>query len=101
MFREHKHQVFVNGQWFSTILIDNHVIEKHGSSISESLVLRLVSLLHLQDFEPEATDENGFEYFVNSDLLLDGKAYRLVWLLPPDKRYLGVRTAFRRRHHGK
>lgn len=101
MFREHKHQLFVNGQWFSTLLIDAHVMEKHGPSMNDTLVIRLASLLHLQDFEPEAVDENGFEYFVNSDLLLDGKAYRLVWLLPPDKSYLGVRTAFRRREYGK
>ena len=101
MFREYKHQVFVNGRWFQKVLIDNHVSEKHGLSMNDAIVLRLVSNLHLQDFEPEAADENGFEYFVNNDLLLEGKAYRLVWLTPPDKTYLGVRTAFRRRNHGK
>lgn len=101
MFREYKHQVFVNGRWFHKVLVDSHVIDKHGPSMSDQLVLRLVSLLHLQFFESEAQDENGFEYFVNSDLLLEGKAYRLVWLTPPDKSYIGVRTAFRRRNHGR
>lgn len=101
MYRHHKHNVCVNGLWIHDILIDNHVTQRHGDSIDDLLVLQLVSLLHMQYFRPEALDENGFEYFVNSDLILNGKAYRLVWLLPLNKNYLGVRTAFRRRSHGK
>ena len=91
----------MNGAWFHDVLIDEHVFERHSNSINETLVLELVSLLHLQDFVPEDVDDRGFQYFVNNELILAGKLYRMVWLLPPDKNYLGVRTAFRRRTHGK
>ena len=101
MFRHHKLNVCVNGTWFHDVLIDSHVMERHGSSIDDQLVLNLVEKLHMGFYKVEDTDENGFDYFVNEELILDEKPYRLVWLMPPDKSYLGVRTAFRRRSYGK
>lgn len=100
MYRHHKLSIYVNGTWFHDILIDEHVFERHGESITESLVLQLVSQLHEQRFVYEDIDEKGFQYFVNNELKLPGYLYRLVWFLPPDKDYLGVRTAFRRKSHG-
>lgn len=101
MLRHYRLRVYVNGTWFYDVFVDSHVIERHGESIDDRLVLKLVSLLHMGDFDPTDVDENGFEYFVNSDLYMEGKPYRMIWLVPPDRSYIGVRTAFRRRSHGK
>ncbi len=94
MFRRHDFVVEVNGTHFSEIWIDPHYEEKHGELMTDELILRLVTLLDQRDYEPEQVS-NGFEWFV-TDFDLDDKPYRIVWLLPPDKKYLGVRTAFRR-----
>ncbi len=101
MFQRYELKVYINGIWFHDVLIDSHVTERHGDSIDDQLVFRLVGLLHMKFYKSDDTDENGFEYFVNSELYLDGKPYRMVWLVPPDRSYIGVRTAFRRRSHGK
>lgn len=98
MFRHHKHKVYVNGTWFHDVLIDEHVFQRHEESIDDVLALQLVSLLHMQDFVTEAVDKKGSQYFVNDELILAERRYRLVWLVPPDNSYLGVRTAFRRNH---
>lgn len=101
MFHPYKLNVYVNGTWFHNVLIDSHVTEKHGDSITEHIVLDLVKLLHMEFYTSEHIDENGFEYFVNNELRLGEKVFRLVWLIPPDKSYIGVRTAFRRKSRGK
>lgn len=101
MFRHYKLKVYINGIWFHDVLIDPHLNERHGDSMGDLLVLKLVRLLHMKSYKSEDTDENGFEYFVNNELYLDGKLYRMVWLIPSDKSYIGIRTAFRRRSHGK
>ena len=101
MFHHHKQNVYVNGILLRDILIDDHVFDRHGESITEEIILKLVSLLQHQNFIADQMDENGFQYFVTDGLRLQGKLYRMVWLLPPDHSYLGVRTAFRSRNNGK
>ena len=91
----------MNRVWFLFVHIDQHVYERHGEHVTSELVLKLVSLLHLKDFEPESTDKNGFRYFANKELKLNEKPYCLIWLLPPDHSYIGVRTAFRRPQNDK
>lgn len=101
MFQRYKLNVYINRTWFHDVLVDSHVNERHGDSINEQTVLELVKLLHMEFYISEGTDENGFEYFVNNELRLGEKVFRLVWLIPADKSYIGVRTAFRRRLRGK
>lgn len=96
MYHVHKLNVYVNKTWFLYIHVDKHVFERHGEHITNEIVIKLVSLLHMEDFEPESIDKSGFRYFVNKELELHNKLYCLVWLLPIDNSYIGVRTAFRR-----
>lgn len=43
-------------------------------------------------------DQNGeFAYYVTDNLILDGKSYKLVWLLEDDELYIGIVNAYRRR----
>ncbi len=96
-----KLNVFVNETWFHEVLIDSHVLERHGESMTTHLVLKLVSRLHLNDYKADNLDNRGFSYFVTDNLILDNKSYRMVWLIPPESNYIGVRTAFRRTYGKK
>lgn len=88
----------MNGLTFRQVVISTHFERKHKASMNDHLILGLVQQLHQQRFLPDAVDEAGFRYFVADPLILNGKAYRLVWLIPPDRSYLGVRNAFRRKN---
>ena len=93
-YRKRELTVTVNGLKFNEIWIDPHYEENHSDSMSDELILRLVRLLDgVYDLNYREA-ESGFLYWATS-LELDGKSYRLVWLMPPDHRYLGVRNAFR------
>jgi len=78
----------------TTIIIDPHYELKHGETMRDELIIRLV---HLLQNEPHAADfvRFPFHYFVN-ELEFEGKLYRLVWLLEYGKNYVGVINAFRR-----
>jgi hypothetical protein len=88
--------VVVNGLTFRQVVISTHFERKHKASMND--LLDLVQQLHGQRFLPDTVDETGFQYFVADPLIVNGKPYRLVWLIPPDQSYLGVRNAFRRTH---
>jgi hypothetical protein len=95
-YRRYGLTVQVNGIWFHEVWIDPHFEEKHGGSINDELILRLVRLLDGVRLEPEKRDErSGFAFFA-TPVELDGKAYKLIWVIPPEQSYLGVRNAFRR-----
>lgn len=68
--------------------------------LSSEIILKLVSLLHMEDLKEESIDHKGFKYFATNGVL-DNKTYRMIWLLPPDNSYIGVRTAYRRNKNGK
>jgi hypothetical protein len=63
--------------------------------MTDELILRLVLQLEKGSHEPEMRRDDGYRFFV-TDLWLESDPYRVVWVLPPDDDYLGVRTAFRR-----
>lgn len=90
----HKLNVYVNGVWFLYIHIDNHVFERHGEHITIELILELVKLLNWKKVDPDSV-KDGFVYY-KSDLRLNKKTYRLIWLIPNDNSFIGVRTAHRR-----
>jgi hypothetical protein len=97
-FRLYPTWIVVNGLTFRQVAISTHYERKHKASINDHLILELIQLLHHRRFLPSAVDESGFQYFVTDPLVLNAKPYRLVWLIPPDQSYLGVRNAFRRKH---
>ena len=92
---EYDIQLTVNGIKINKVIIDPHYESKHSKSINDQIILRLVKKLDGQYFEPEDT-EIPYSYFVTEGMLLEGKQYRLVWLLEKNKLYIGVINAYRR-----
>ena len=93
-YRKYPLSVKVNGIRYDEVWIDRHYEAKHSETITDKLILLLVERLEAEDYEPDLEREDGFSFHV-SDLWLDHKPYRVVWVTPPDGSYLGVRTAFR------
>lgn len=87
--------ITVNGQNIKKVVIDNHFKLKHSSTMSEKLILELVGLLDGGDFSPE-TKAHSFEYYMNENLVLENKRYRLVWLIEKEELFIGVINAYRR-----
>ena len=90
-------QITVNGHALSTVLIGRHYLVKHGSYMSDELILRLVIELDGGDF-PVDSVTLGVDYYV-ADIQLDGKEkiYRLIWLFEGESlEVLGVINAYRK-----
>ncbi|MBF0205470.1 MAG: hypothetical protein HQK53_01140 [Oligoflexia bacterium] len=86
----------VNNKIIEEIIIDSHYLDKHSESMNDNIILGLVKKLDGGIFIPDDVD-NEFEYFKADPIALDGKKYRLIWLLKKDCSFLGVVNAFRRR----
>ena len=93
--RDYSISITVNGRAISRVVIDAHYEIKHGESIDDEVILRLVALLDGKLFTPEM-ERDGFQYFKTDPLTLDGASYRLIWLLENNEIYIGVVNAFRR-----
>lgn len=85
--------ITVNKIVVTKVLIDSHYEEKHGSYLNDEMILRLVFRLDGRVELPEAV-EGDYSYFVTL-LELDGKQYRLIWLLESQAIYVGVINAYR------
>ena len=86
--------VVINGFEIRQVQIDPHYLEKHSDSIDDQIILELVKKLDCEMTIPKKTTE-GFDYFVSEPVWLGSNPYRLVWLLPKDRSFLGVINAFR------
>ena len=76
-------------------MIDPHYELKHADSISDELIVELVK--KLDGLEQEADDEDPpFSYFTSDKIELNGKFYKLIWLLEDNQIYIGVVNAYRR-----
>ncbi len=93
--REYDIQIIVNGHKVCKVVIDPHYEVKHSATVNDQVILRLVSQLDGRYFEPDDA-EPPYLYFVTDGIVLDGKRYKLVWLLEDDKLYIGVVNAHRR-----
>lgn len=85
--------ITINGRYISSIIIDSHV-KKHPE-VDEILILKIVREMDGDDFEIVDRKEQ-FCYFVSSHRL-EGKWYKLVWLLQESYHYIGIITIFRDR----
>lgn len=94
--RSYTISITVNGQHIKRIIIDPHYELKHAATINDKLILELVQLLDGGDFAPN-DKEDSFEYYVTENLILEGKKYRLIWLIEKDELFIGVINAYRRR----
>ncbi|MBI3555443.1 MAG: hypothetical protein HY074_04170 [Deltaproteobacteria bacterium] len=93
--RSYSISIMVNDRLISEIIIDPHYEEKHADSITDEVILALVHKLDGKIFDPDDMDEE-FQYFKTEPIELDGKNYRLVWLLKENCLFIGVVNAFRR-----
>ena len=94
--REYLVKISVNGHRISRVVIDPHYELKHSHSISDETILALVNLLDGGRFDPESVG-GDFQYFVSDGLPLNGKNYKLIWLIEKNEIYIGIVNAYRRK----
>jgi hypothetical protein len=93
--REYEINITVNRKRIDRVIIDPHYEEKHAASISDEIILSLVKDLDGKEFE--STDEDPpFSYFTTDKMKLNGKYYKLIWLLENEQIYIGVVNTYRR-----
>ena len=92
--REYDIKIEVNGRQILKVIIDPHYELKHRGSVDDELILKLVKLLNGGVFPPVEV-KDGFEYYVTDQLKLDGKSYKLIWLLEDSHLYIGIVNAHR------
>ncbi len=93
--REYDISIVVNRRQITKVIIDPHYEEKHADSINDEIIVELVKTL---DGEIAIPDEEAtpFSYFTTDKIELNGKFYKLVWLLEDNQIYIGVVNAYRR-----
>lgn len=92
--REYYINLFINNIAITKVVIDDHYEEKHSESIDDEIIILLVKELNNEIFEP-VDSKDRYQYFV-TEKALNGKNYRLIWLLEDNEIYIGVINAYRR-----
>mgnify|MGYP006910923647 FL=1 len=85
----------VNEIIITKVIIDPHYEEKHAESVNDEIILNLVKTLDGKIFEPD-DEKMPYFYFVTDKIEVNGKFYKLVWLLEDQEIYIGVINAYRR-----
>ena len=92
--RKYPITITVNGLKIKSVIIDPHYENKHASYMTDKLILDLVHLLNDGDFSPNSSTDK-YEYYVNDNLILNNKRYKLIWLLQKNEIYIGIINAYR------
>jgi len=87
--------MMVNKLIINKVIIDPHYEDKHSESINDKIILMLVDSLNEKFFDAE-TVSGPYSYFVNDKINLDGKLYKLIWLLEENEIYIGIVNEYRR-----
>ena len=95
-FRLYKADLFINEIHIKEIRISDHYEDNHKDSITDEIIIELISTLNNNSYEPDALD-GSFKYFVNDHIELDEKKYKLIWLLEEGFIYVGAVNAYRRK----
>lgn len=93
--REYPIRLIFNEILITKVVIDTHYEKKHSASISDQIILDLVKQLDGKVIFPE-TFAAPYSYFKQDRMELNGKFYRLIWLLEENQIYIGVVNAHRR-----
>lgn len=93
--REYSISITVNEILITKVIIDTHYEAKHAESVNDDIILSLVKTLDGQNFEPD-DEKPPYSYFVTDNILMNSKAYKLIWLLEDHEIYIGVVNAYRR-----
>ncbi len=93
--REYGIDILVNRRRITKVIIDTHYEKKHSATVDDQIILKLVETLDGEVIEPDAEDP-PYSYFSQDRIELDGKFYKLIWLLEDDELYVGVVNAYRR-----
>ncbi len=93
--REYDISITINELRIKKVIIDPHYELKHAESISDEIILKLVHTLDGQVVEAEDVSP-PYSYFSRDGISLEGKLYKLVWLLEDDQIYIGIVNAYRR-----
>jgi hypothetical protein len=93
--REYKTDIVINEIRITQIIIDPHFEEKHKSSINDEIIIRIVENMDGGKFTAESVSP-PFKYYKRDRIFLDGKYYKLIWLLEEGQIYIGVVNAYRR-----
>jgi hypothetical protein len=93
--REYKIDIEFNDIRIKKVIIDPHYEEKHSSSINDEIILQLVHELDGEVLIPDDIDP-PFSYFSHK-MSLNGKLYKLIWLLEDNHIYIGVVNVYRRK----
>jgi len=64
--------------------------------INDKVIVSLVHKLDGGEYTPDDEKPSGFKYFVNDGLCLNGKTYKLIWLLKDNEVFIGVVNCYRR-----
>ena len=93
VYRRYDIAVRMNGEYFDELWIDPHYEEKHKGSINDQLILELAKEIDGWLITLSA-EVSGYKFY-EADGNYQGKAYRLILVIPPDGAYLGIRNAYR------
>ena len=96
MRRSYPINIRVNRTAFNEVVVDPHFEVKHSKAMNDEIILALVQNLDGRELEPVGVDSDGFCYFKTEPMYYRGKPFRLVWLIDPEKTYIGVLNCFRR-----
>jgi hypothetical protein len=93
--REYDISIDFNERQINKVIIDLHYEKKHGESVNDEIILELVQKLDGLKMFPDVLTP-PYAYFTEDKMELNGKFYKLVWLLEDDQIYIGVVNAYRR-----